>query len=459
MWQRIRRAWPSGPVGFSAARLESGDFTAAASVTALGLPATFLGATLALGGIPFNQLILAAPLAILLGGFLLGLGGRMASATGAPGPWLLRPALGSAGSIPAVLSRLALTIGWGALIIQQGGRWAADALGGMGLGVQDQATIIGLGVLVGVLALTGPSFAITVVMRRWLFWGAVIMLFGLAWRLLSMPPGPAAPAGSSNFWAAFETLLTLGLIWLPFGTDVGSLGRREENTGNGLGYGFAVGALLAVWAGGAVVAKTGSLDRLDMVAPGALGAFAVLLWVLIMEVDGGAASGISSAYSLSALIPRLPGWAGAIVAAAGATALAVLFTDEQIRLGTDLALVGASVGAALFLTDAYLVRGRHYGADDMFRWRGEYRLFNWLGLLAWVLGVGFILWARPTGPQPVAEFFSRLPGGDLGASAPWLLVGMAVAAVFYALTGRSRLGGRGRTFRMRGLQTARGLGS
>jgi purine-cytosine permease-like protein len=457
MWQRIRRAWPSGPIGFSAARLESGDFTAAASVTALGLPATLLGATLALGGIPFNQLILAAPLAILLGGFLLGLAGRMASVTGTPGPWLLRPALGSAGSIPVVLSRLALTVGWAALIMQKAGAWAASAFEQMGITVGADPAIIGLGVLAALLALTGPTFAVTVVMRRWLFWGSILLLFGLAWRLLSMPPGPSTPASNSNFWGAFETLLTLGLIWLPFATDIGARGRREENTGNGLGYGFAVGALLAVWAGGAVLAKTGGLDRLDSLAPGALGGLAVLVWVLVMEVDGAAASGISSAFSLSAIIPKLPGWLGAVFAAVGATSLAVLFSADELSQVIDLALVGAAVGAALFLSDAYLVRGRHYGADDMFRWRGVYGLFNWLGLLCWVLGAGFILWARPVGPAPVVEFFSGLPGGDLGTSAPWLLVGMAAATGVYALTGRRRLGGRGRTFKMRGLQTARGL--
>jgi cytosine/uracil/thiamine/allantoin permease len=198
---------------------------------------------------------------------------------------------------------------------------------------------------------------------------------------------------------------------------------------------------------------------LDLLAPGALGAFAVLIWVLVMEVDGAAASGISSAYSLSAVIPKLPGWLGALLGAIAMTTLAVVISPEQLRQGADLALVGASVGAALFFSDAYLVRGRHYATDDMFKWRGEYRLFNWLGLLCWLLGVGFVLWARPVGPPSVVEFFTGLPGGDFGTSAPWLLAGMAAATLVYALTGRRRLGGRGRTFKIRGMQTARGFGS
>ena len=93
------KGWSRGSIGYRDAQLDSSDFTAAMTLFVAGVPALLIGSELALQGVGLGQMILAAPLGVLVGALVVGLLGRQAAASGVPSVYLARAAFGSLGSI------------------------------------------------------------------------------------------------------------------------------------------------------------------------------------------------------------------------------------------------------------------------------------------------------------------------------------------------------------------------
>ncbi len=71
-----------------------------------GVPALLIGSELALQGVGLGQMILAAPLGVLVGALVIGLLGRQAAASGVPSVYLGRAAFGSIGGMLFSLARI-----------------------------------------------------------------------------------------------------------------------------------------------------------------------------------------------------------------------------------------------------------------------------------------------------------------------------------------------------------------
>ena len=86
----IHKGWSRGTIGYRDAQLDSSDFTAAMTLFVAGVPAMVIGSELALQGVGLGQMILAAPLGVLIGALVVGLLGRQAAASGVPSAYLGR---------------------------------------------------------------------------------------------------------------------------------------------------------------------------------------------------------------------------------------------------------------------------------------------------------------------------------------------------------------------------------
>ena len=133
----IRKGWSVGPIGFRDARLDSSDFSSAMALFVAGIPSLLIGAELAGSGLGFGQLILAAPIGAILGAAIVGLLGRQAAASGAPGAYLARGPFGSLGGALFNLGRLALTLVWAALVIKIAAGWVETALSAFNVAIPE----------------------------------------------------------------------------------------------------------------------------------------------------------------------------------------------------------------------------------------------------------------------------------------------------------------------------------
>ncbi len=446
-----KKGWTRGPFGYRDAQLEGADFTAALTLFVAGIPALLVGADLAARGIGFSQLILAAPIGILLGAAIVGLMGRKASASGAPSVYLSRPAFGSLGAIPLTLVRLVLTVAWGAVILSVSGEWLSAAAATMGLTLPE---VVGPAVVavLGILLLTaGPAWMVHAFLRRRLFAIAVVVVVIAAWRVLDGTAGEQGQPLIGGFLNSVDEIFGLGLLWLTVGGDIGGYGHREEDTATGLGFGFAVAALVFVLGGASIAARLGGLPvDLTVVGAGILGGVIALVWVPLMETDGFGGLAASGGFALESLVPGIPPLVLAMLAAAGSAAGAILIPLEELRSWAALASVLFAPAVGVILADAYVLRPGSYMADHLYMWRGEYGLLNVAGVLSWVMGGLAALRIRPLGPPMVQDVITPFFGEGI-PDVPVLLIAVAGTGILYLGLGWVVLRRRAGVYRLRGV--------
>jgi purine-cytosine permease-like protein len=409
-----------------------------------------VGADLVAQGIGLVQLILAVPLGSLLGAAVVGMVGRQASGAGVPSAYLSRSGFGSLGAVLVGVVRLALTGAWAGIVLRIGAGWVQSGLAYFGVSIPAWAVITVIGVLAAALFLPGPAWVVVHVLRRRLFWLAVLMLLAGAWRILSEPGPATSEVTRGGFLETFDAVMGLALLWSVVGGDIGGYGRREQETAIGLGYGFGVASLLSIMAGAILATRVDGFPHEGVVfGAGAIGALLVLLWVPLMEVDGAGGLTASSAWSLETIVPWIAPRLLMGAVTAGAIAAAVAVPVDTLREVADLALMLFAPAVGVILVDAYVVRGGAFSADELVRWRGDYGLLNLVGLVCWTAAAALGLWLRP----PAELFRDWLPdwSGQGPTGLPVLLIGLAAAALLYFIIGQVILGRAGRTYHMRGV--------
>ncbi len=439
----VRKGWAVGPIGFRDARLDSADLSSAMALFVAGIPALLVGAELAGSGLGFGQLIIAVPLGAIVGAALVGLLGRQAAASGAPGAYLARAPFGSLGGLVFNVLRLVLTLGWAALVIQIAANWVESALLALSLVVPPYVIPGSLVVLAALFFLNGLAWTVVLVRRR-LFWIVLALMLVVVWRVLEGSDPTEAVSGNRSFVGALDGVVGLAVLWAAVGADVGGYGQREDETATGLGFGFAIGALAFILAGAALGQRVGAdLSNMSGLGAGLVGAALLILWVPFMEIDGTGGLVAASAMSMQTVIEVIPTRFWLVMSALAAGAGAVFVDQSMLRDAADVAAVVVGPAMAVVVVDAYLVRPGGYSSDDLFRWRGDYGLLNPAGLLAWVLGAGVALWLH----RDVAALGPLVGSGPDGL--PPLLLGMLASGLIFLVVGRLIVGGRSETYQMR----------
>lgn len=439
----VRKGWPVGPIGFRDARLDSSDLSSAMALFVAGIPSLLIGAELAGSGLGFGQLIIASPIGAILGAGLIGLLGRQAAASAAPGAFLARAPFGSLGGFVFNAARLALTLAWAALVIQIASGWVETAFGSLNLVAPDFVIPGVIALLAAVLFVNGVPWTVHLIRRR-LFWLVLILTLVVVWRVLEGSDPGEAVTGTQSFVGAVDAILGLAVLWAAVGADAGGYGQREDETGTGLGLGFAIGTIAFVLAGAALGQRFGSdLVGLSGLGAGALGAALLILWVPIMEVDGTGGLLASSSFSLQTLLGKIPSLLWLVLVAGGAAVGAIYLSHDGLRLVADLSSLLVGPALAVIVIDCTLVRKGGYASDELFRWRGDYGLLNPAGILAWLAGTALALWLH----SDVTEVSPLIGSGPDGL--PELLLGMLTSGLIFLVVGRLIVGGKSQTYQMR----------
>ena len=439
----VRKGWAVGPIGFRDARLDSADLSSAMALFVAGIPALLVGAELAGAGLGFGQLIIAAPLGAIVGAGLIGLLGRQAAASGAPGAYLARAPFGSLGGLVFNVLRLVLTLGWAALVIQIATNWVESALLALNVAVPDYVIPAVLAALAALFFMNGLAWTVVLVRRR-LFWIVLALMLVVVWRVLEGSDPTEAVTGDLSFVGALDEVLALAVLWAAVGADLGGYGQREDETATGLGFGFGIGALAFILAGAALGQRVGAdLSNMSGLGAGVIGAALLILWVPFMEIDGTGGLVAASAMSIQSVMEFIPTRFWLVMSALAAGAGAAFFDQTALREAVGLAAAIVGPAMAVVVVDAYLVRPGGYSSDELFRWRGDYGLINPAGLLSWVIGAGLALWLQ----DAVTSLSPIIGSGPDGL--PALLLGMLAAGLIFGVVGRLIVGGRSETYQMR----------
>jgi NCS1 family nucleobase:cation symporter-1 len=173
--------------------------------------------------------------------------------------------------------------------------------------------------------------------------------------------------------------------------------------------------------------------------------FAVMLATLTTNV---AANLVSPSYDLSNAAPRSISFrTGGIITAIVAVILQpwYLISNPEIYIFTWLGFYGGALGAiaGVLIADYWLIRRTQLKLADLYRTDGIYRLINWRGVVALVLGavlaVGGAYSAldasgKPTGPFPpggiIGFLHVELPWGGFLYDYSWI-IGLVVAFIAY----------------------------
>ena len=442
------KGWSRGSIGYRDAQLDSSDFTAAMTLFVAGVPALLIGSELALQGVGLGQMILAAPLGVLMGALVIGLLGRQAAASGVPSAYLARAAFGTLGSVLFGLARLAMTLAWAALTLRVAAGWVEAGLDTWDIPFSIWGGVVVIALLALAAYLPGPVWVVSHLLRRRVFLVAIIILLVATWRILfGLDPVGSEPA-PGGFLRTVDAVFGLGVLWAVVGGDFGGYGKREEETATGLGYGFIVSGLVFLIAGAALAQRLGGpLTDVVLFGAGTIGAVLALIWVPLMEADGVGGLNASTAWSLETLVGGIPSRALYVVATAGSIAAAVMVGPDTLRSAADVALSVVAPGLGVVLIDAYVMRGGAHSADELVRWRGDYGWLNPFGIASWVVGVAVTLWLRPKSAL-VRDWLPAWPGDGPGGL-PGLIIGFVIASLVYFVVGKLIFSSPSRVYRLR----------
>jgi NCS1 family nucleobase:cation symporter-1 len=391
--------------------------------------------------LPLPTAFAAIVAAAFVGCALLGLGGLIGADARVPTMVLLRAPLGRRGSYLPTGLNIAQCLGWSVfelIVIATGASALSKQLFGVG-GVGFWK--IAFGVLATVLAFLGPVGFVRRYVRKFAVWVVVASLLYLCWWALHDKHPVAlwhrpSPDGL-GFWAGFDFALASIISWTPLVADYTrySTTRRAGFWGSGLGY-FA--PTIPLFALGAVIALSRSISDapglLTAVAAGGAASLLALLALTVDESDEAFANVYSGAVSLQNLAPRVP--QRLLVAGVAAIATIGALLVDLRNYQQFLYLLGSFFVPlfAVLLAD-WLLNGRHYDADDVFR-AAEVRPEM---IVAWLAGFALYQWLAPVGPRWWTDLVARthphaLPWG--GASLPSFAVAFGLAALARVLARR-----------------------
>src|SRR3954449_2392087 len=400
----------------------------------LVLPAAQFGLALSLPA-AIGAIVAAA----LVGSLLLGLGGLIGADARVPTMVLMRAPLGRRGSyLPTALNVLQC-LGWSVfelIIIATGASALSEQLLGVG-GVAFWKIVFGC--VATALALLGPVGFVRKFVRKFAIWVVIASLVYLAWWSLH-DRDPVAlwhRGGSHAFWPGFDLVLASIISWTPLVADYTRFSRSRSAGfwSSGLGYFIPTVPLFAL---GAVIALSRHISDapglLTAIAAGGAASVLALLALTVDESDEAFANVYSGAVSLQNLVPRVP--QRLLVAGVAAIATVGALVIDLRNYQPFLFLLGSFFVPlfAVLLAD-WLLAGRHYGRDDVFR-VPEIRP-EMLG--AWLIGFCVYQWLYPQGPSWWTSLVAHtsphaLPWG--GASLPSFLVAFALAALARAVARR-----------------------
>lgn len=157
-----------------------------------------------------------------------------------------------------------------------------------------------------------------------------------------------------------------------------------------------------------------------------------LIGLMAMCVYGGSLTLITAVDSIRRVRPtrRIRLITILIVGVTGAAAAALMPADYlYINLGTVLVLLAYLMGpwTAVNLTDFFIVRRGHYSVTEMFRHDGMYGLWNWRGILAYLIAIAVMIPFMSIGAYQ-GPIWTALGGVDIA-----FFVGIPVGGYFYWL--------------------------
>jgi len=396
----------------------------------LVLPAREFGLALSL-----PDALAAIVAAAVAGNVLLGLGGLIGADARVPTMVLLRAPLGRRGSYLPTGLNIVQCLGWSVfelIIIATG----ANALCRQLLGFGGLAFWkIAFGCIATGLALLGPVGFVRKYVRKFAVWVVIASLIYLAWwslhgqhpvRLWNRP-------GAHAFWPGFDLVLASIVSWTPLVADYTrfSRSRRVGFWSAGLGY-FA--PTIPLFALGAFIAMSRHISDapglLTAIAAGGAASLLALLALTVDESDEAFANVYSGAVSLQNLLPRVP--QRLLVAATAAVATGGALLIDLRNYQPFLYLLGSFFVPlfAVLLAD-WLLSGRHYGHDDVFR-APELRLEM---VVAWLGGFALYQWLYPQGPA----WWTRLVEHAHPHALPWGGASLPSFAAAFALATLARL--------------------
>jgi putative hydroxymethylpyrimidine transporter CytX len=398
----------------------------------LVLPANEFGLALSL-----PEAVGAIVAAAIVGNLMLGLGGLIGADARVPTMVLMRAPLGRRGSyLPTGLNVLQC-LGWSVfelIVIATGASALSQQVFGFG-GVAFWKILFGI--VATALALLGPVGFVRRYVRKFAVWVVLASLVYLAWWSLhgQHPVALWHRHGAHAFWPGFDLVLASIISWTPLVADYTrfSRTRRAGFWSAGLGYFVPTVPLFAL---GAVIALSRHISDapalLTAIAAGGVASVLALLALTVDESDEAFANVYSGAVSLQNLVPQLPQrlLVGGFAAVATAGALVIDLRNYQ----PFLFLLGSFFVPlfAVLLAD-WLMNGRHYDADDVFR-VPEVRPEM---ILAWLIGFGLYQWLSPQGPAWWTRIVAHahphtLPWG--GASLPSFAGAFLLAALARAIS-------------------------
>jgi len=401
----------------------------------LVLPADQFGLALSL-----PQAVAAIVAAAIAGNVLLGLGGLIGADARVPTMVLMRAPLGRRGSyLPTGLNVLQC-LGWSVfelIIIATGASALSQQILGFG-GVAFWKILFG--VVATILAFLGPVGFVRTYVRKFAVWVVIASLLYLTWWSLHgrHPIALWHRPGAHAFWAGFDLVLASIISWTPLVADYTRFSRSRSAGFWGAALGYFV-PTIPLFALGAVIAMSRSISEapalLTAIAAGGAASVLALLALTVDESDEAFANVYSGAVSLQNLMPQLPQrlLVGGFAAVATVGALVVDLRNYQ----TFLYLLGSFFVPlfAVLLAD-WLLAGRHYERDDVFR-VPELRLEM---VVAWLVGFCLYQWLSPQGPDWWTRIVAHtdphaLPWG--GASLPSFAAAFVLAVLARALARRS----------------------
>jgi putative hydroxymethylpyrimidine transporter CytX len=392
-------------------------------------------------GLSLKQALLATILGGLIGNAMLATAALIGADARVPTMVLQRAPLGQRGSYLATGLNVLQCLGWAIfeLIV------IATAASALSERVFDfEATWLWklvFGALATAMALLGPVGFVRRFVRKVGIWAVLASIVYLGyWILRHGHVGRLWDEGGSggSFWLGVDLVIALTVSWIPLVADYTrfSTGRRAAFWGAGLGYllptlfQFGFGAILVL----SHPQIDGPVAVLTTVAAGGVGSVLALLALTVDETDEAFANVYSGAVSTQNVLTRVPQRALVVAAAVIATIGALVLDLTQYQ--QFLLLLGAFF-VPLFgvLLADWLLNGRHYSADDVFRgpafrpamiaaWLAGFLLYEWL---AQTQGLGF--WS---------DFLAKLHPLDsqIGASLPSFALAFVLAALARLATTR-----------------------
>jgi nucleobase:cation symporter-1, NCS1 family len=438
---RAPEDWGVHPVPLERRALRPFDFAVLWGDLAVSLLVMVAG-TLLVPGLGTQQALLAIVIGTALGTGLLALAGMIGTTTGVPTMVALRAPFGVRGSYVASGLNIVQLVGWAALeiiIMAQ----AARALSDEYLGFRGYYFwIVFFGVVGTLMAMGGP----VVVVRQWLqkfgVWVVIAASAWLTWHLIDAYDFGEiwrrdGTGGFPNFFQGMDLVIALPVSWLPLVCDYSRFGRRSGSAAIGTYIGYAIAnawffALGMLYVQALETDPAGFVNSLvTMLLPLALGWLALIV-LLVGETDEAFANIYSTAVSIQNLASKLKHWMLAL--AVGGVATIAAANLDLIGYETFLLLIGGVFVPVfgILLADYFVLRGREYEVDELYRSSGAYWYSGGLNPVAIAVWVGgFFVYAfagQPPWLLDHLDFVSWVPSWatHVGGTIPAFVFSFAV---------------------------------